>query len=84
MANHNFTRMDFFPKQEDANLSFGTTEKRIEEALKCLQNANDCIELEDGTKCYNEKDLLKALGLDLDIKCPHCGKSFTLECSTLK
>lgn len=84
MATYKFTREFFFPKPEDGNLSLGTTKKRIEEALKCLQKDNDYIELEDGTKCYNEKGLLKALGLDLDIKCPHCGKSFTLECSTLK
>ena len=85
MATYKFTHDFFFPKPEDGNLSLSTTKKRIEEALKCFQKKDKgYIELEDGTKCYNEKDLLKALGLDLDIKCPYCGKSFTLECSTLK
>lgn len=55
-----FSKDYFCPKTEDGNLSLATKDSRIREALKSL-NPDDWIELEDGTRCTNEKELRDAL-----------------------
>lgn len=79
MAKYEFTRKDFSPKPEDGNLSLSTLKKRIYEALECLTNPDDYIVLEDGTQCHNETELFNALELNVDVECPHCKKTSTLE-----
>lgn len=55
------TNRSYFINTNDGNESLPTTEARINDAIHLLKTDEDCIELEDGTKCYNKQQLEKAL-----------------------
>lgn len=57
MAKYSFDYEFFFPNSGEGNKTIGTSQSRVEQALKCLTSPGDYIEFPDGKTCASPEEL---------------------------